>query len=193
MTEYYTEAIVLKKENFNDTDGLVYFYTDELGKVVAKARGLKKILSKSNPHLEPLNFVKLRLVSGKNGYLQIIDALSFNTKITKKIKNSPEKLLKLLRLADFIKETAPEMHRDQYIWHAIKKVVANNYDEHIIYRLFLKIMGFDAEYANCIICYGKNPHYFFKEDQSFICKSCAFSAMTSALENGELIKLAKEA
>lgn len=175
MLEHYTDALVLDKKDFNESDSLVYLYTEKLGKVVAKARGLKKILSKSNAHLEPLNFVKVRLATGRNGHLQLIDALSFKKEITKEIKNSPERTQKILRFLNLISEMTGEFQADTRLWQVIKKIMETDYEERQINQGILKMLGFDMQYAECGICRSKEIKYFYKKDHTFLCEQCVSS------------------
>lgn len=172
MVEYFTEALVLNKKDFGETDALVYLYTEELGKVVAKARGLKKIISKLNPHLEPIHFVRIRLVGGKNGYFQAVDTLSFKKDLKKEIKNSPEKLAKFLRIAEFIDNMTFEFQPDFKLWHTIKKIFSSDIAEIQAYRFILKDLGFDPESAECG-CGSKKAEFIEKSDHYFLCGSCA--------------------
>lgn len=61
---YLTEGIVLKKENYRDFDCQYTIYTKKRGKVLAIAKGAKKITSKLNPHLEFFLIVNLMLADG---------------------------------------------------------------------------------------------------------------------------------
>ena len=60
--EYFTEAVVLDKEPSGEFDSIAHLYTQELGRVSASVTSARKILSKLNSHLEPLNLVQVRLV-----------------------------------------------------------------------------------------------------------------------------------
>ncbi len=184
MIEYYTEALVLGKEDVNEADGLVYFYTKDLGKVIGKAKGVRKMTSKLNAHLEPFNFVNVRLVSGRNHYFQIADALSFKTDLTKKIKKSPQNLSIFLRIIDFIKEATFELQPDFNLWQTINKMVSSDIKETSAFRLILKELGFDPEFAECGLCRNKNIVYFLKKDQIFLCEKCGHS---SKIPENELI------
>ncbi len=172
MLEYFTEALVLDKQDLGEADGLVHLYTEELGRLSAKARSIKKITSKSSAHLEPVHFVKVRFILGKNGSFQVIDSLSFEKGLKKKIKNCPEKLAKFLRISNFIKEMSPELQSDQNLWQAIKNIFHSDIEERSAYGLILKELGLDPQYAVCNICGADNINFFYKTDQSFFCDKC---------------------
>ncbi len=187
MLEYYSEAIVLNKEALNDTDGLIYFYTEQFGKVIAKAKGLRRILSKSNPHLEPLSFVKIRLINNKNGYFQLIDALSDKENL-KKIKGNQESLIKHLRIINFIDDMTFEFQPDLLLWQVIKEIIKRDLDEFQAYQLILKVSGFNPEFSQCAVCSNKNTFYFNKVDNEFLCLKCSLPAFKTA-KNADLIKI----
>lgn len=168
MPEYFTEAIVLDKKESGDFDGLISLYTKDLGKVVARAKSVRKITSKLAGHLEPLNFVRVRLIE-KNGF-QVVDALAPKQK--KVIKASIENFSKSLALLQFIKEVSYELQPDLYFWQEIRKILSNDFDEKNIYRNLLKILGFNPKFADCNNCQAKPVNYFHKKDQIFFCEKC---------------------
>ena len=100
MVEYFTEALVLDKEDSGDLDARIILYTEDLGKITAKAKSVKRITSKLNGHLEPLNFIQVRLVE-KNGF-QIVDALTIANSAN--FKENPAVFFRLLNFIKFFKE-----------------------------------------------------------------------------------------
>jgi DNA repair protein RecO (recombination protein O) len=163
MIEYFTKALVLDQENSGEFDKSIFLYTEDLGKVVAKARSIRKITSKLAGQLEPLNFIRVRLVE-KNGF-QVVDALAFN-----KIKAS----VPALELARFIKELTFELQPDRKFWLLIRKIfqdLKNN--KKISYKPFLEALGFSPKFARCNVCASKFVVYFSKTEQVFLCRKCA--------------------
>ena len=61
-----TRAIILGTRNLGESDKVVYFYTESLGKIEAIAKGARKINSKFTGHLEILNIAQIELYFGKN-------------------------------------------------------------------------------------------------------------------------------
>lgn len=179
MKEYFTEALVLDNEINGELDSRITLYTRDFGKITAKAKSIKKIVSKSAGHLQPLNFVNVRLIE-KNGF-QVIDALTSESCV--KLKINPDSFAKFLNIAKFIKDATFEHHPDYHFWLAIKKIMGLDIikDEIIIYRGLLKILGFDSKFANCAICELKEITFFFKNDHCFLCEKCAFKAPKNEL------------
>lgn len=173
MTEYYTEAFVLDKEDFREHDGMVRLYTEELGKVSARARGLKKILSKSSAHLEPLSFVRVRLMQKKTGYFQVIDVLPHHEVSVRGKKRVARQCKILYSMAEFVDRMTRDMHPDLYLWHMIKQLAEVDVDEATMHRFLLKAFGFDPQHAVCGVCTHASVSCFLHDDHGFYCASCA--------------------
>ncbi len=177
MLEHYTEAFVLDNKGNGELDAIITLYTRDFGKVIAKAKSARKMTSKLNGHLQPLNFVNCRLVekehlpAGRQGF-QIVDALSIDD-YNPVFKKNSEALKKFLNIARFINEMTFELHEDRRLWLAIKKIMNSDIDEKIIYLSLLKILGFDPEHATCAFCGDLPVGYFFKPDHNFLCAKCA--------------------
>jgi len=172
MIEYLTNALVLEVSDAGEFDKVIYLYSKDLGKVRVKAKSARKITSKLAGHLQPLNFVKVRLVE-KNG-LQIIDAL-----VLDRVKVSSMALAVL----DFIKEMTYEFQSDKNLWLLIKKTFQDiKNDKKISYKPLLKALGFAHDFSRCHVCGDKAVAYFSKSEQVFLCRKCA-----SKIDKNELI------
>ena len=154
---------MLDQENSGEFDKLIFLYTEDLGKVIAKAKSIRKITSKLASQLEPLNFVRVRLVE-KNGF-QVVDALAFD-----KVKVSQP----VLELVRFIKEMTFELQPDRKFWLLIRRTFQNlkNYKK-FSYKPLLKALGFAPDFARCNVCDSKFVAYFSKTEQVFLCRRCA--------------------
>src|SRR3989338_5393108 len=108
-SEYYTQALVLAKEPTGESDSQVFLYTSDLGLVIAKAVGARKIVSKLAGHLEPPNFIAVRLF--QKIPFQIVDALKIST--LPKGKNWAS-------ILDIIKQLTAEGQPDPELWRMIE-------------------------------------------------------------------------
>jgi len=63
---YQTEAIVIKKTKLGEADRILTLYTPHLGKIQAKARGVRRPKSKLAGHLELLTHSLVSLARGRN-------------------------------------------------------------------------------------------------------------------------------
>ncbi len=175
MTEYSTKALVLGAEDIGEFDRLIYLYTKELGKVAARAKSVRKITSKLAGHLQPLNFIRVRLVE-KNGF-QIVDALAVS-----RIKVSQTSLIFL----SFIKEMTFEFQQDKKLWVLIKGAFRDlKINGKIPYKILLEILGFSPKFAACSVCENKSVNYFSQKEQIFLCRRCALPYQSPADERKE--------
>ncbi len=175
MYEYSSEAVVLDRLPNGDLDERVVFLTKRFGKIVAKAKSVKKMTSKLSGHLQPGNLVQIRLVE-KND-LQVVDAL-------KKSKSgfSPRELA-------FLGELLAELEPDVHIWEMftrpnyVRQNLGGRAGDWLMFpwKETLKVLGWDASFASCSEC-GAKPHSFKPKTQEFFCKSCA-----SKLRAGEIL------
>lgn len=152
MQEYFTEAVVLNCEPSGDLDSRVSLFTKRLGKLTAKAKSARKIMSKLAGHLQPGNVVNARLVE-KSG-LHIADALK-----TSKLS---------LPLPDlyFLSRLLPESEPEPIIWQLI-------FSGKIDWAEILKILGWDPKETLCHACAKNPPAAFDVDSQEFFCSGCA--------------------
>lgn len=164
MQEYLSEAIVLDRLPNGDMNGWVVFLTKRFGKLVGKAKSIKKITSKLSGHLQPGNLVQVRMIE-KNG-LQVVDAL-------KKARLSLS-LSELRFLGELLAEAEPEF----VIWEML---VNGGFS----WNAALKILGWDPNFASCVFCSG-NADVFHPKTQEFFCKKCA-----SKMKQDEIIYIGR--
>jgi DNA repair protein RecO (recombination protein O) len=63
---YRTEAIVLRQRRLGEADRIVTFFSPQLCKIDAVAKGVRKQTSRKAGHLEPLSWTSLLLATGQN-------------------------------------------------------------------------------------------------------------------------------
>jgi len=160
MLEYVTEAIVLDKVDLGELDSRVYLFTKDFGKITAKIKSGRKIISKLASHTEPLNLVTVRIVD-KNSP-QLIDAL-----ISK--KGIPGKTF--FKIVSLVKDISPEGQSDANLWKLLLSFIDNGAEAGDFIKI-LKILGFDPTHAKCNNCLKGSPDFFSVKDLIFYCKEC---------------------
>lgn len=61
MRHIKTEAIVIKRRNYNEADRMLTVFTKDLGKLQIKAKGVRRITSRRSSHIELLNHSRISL------------------------------------------------------------------------------------------------------------------------------------
>jgi recombinational DNA repair protein (RecF pathway) len=161
VQEYVSDAIVLEKESQGELDQRVAVFARDLGKLSAKVKSGKKITSKLSPHLEPGNFIRVRMV--EKGSLQIVDALK-----REKLSGPPDFYYLLGRI---LADGEP----DDELWTALlageKRWVK-----------ILSILGWDPERASCEHCGRTQVFAFHLASQNFFCGPCGAGARGEKIE-----------
>ena len=152
--EYFTEAIVLDKEPVGEADLYVYLYTQELGRITARAISARKITSKLAAHLEPLNVIQARLIQ-KNRF-HLADALRHD---------SLPRTTSMLSVLKLTKDLTGEGQPDSALWEILKSGQATG-------ASVLGALGFDGQYATCENCGNERPSHFVFGRLEYLCLSC---------------------
>ncbi len=154
MKDYVTKAVVLEREPIGEADSRVVLFTEQFGKVVARAKGARKITSKLSAHLEPLSLITARLVFSKS--IQVADSL----------KVSSFKLnVESIEVANLISETVSNQHPDGHLWELISRGRFSG-------RGILTALGFDLAHAKCEVCHRPKPERFVIKQASYVCIKC---------------------
>src|SRR3989338_4947835 len=66
MATYKTKAIILSSYPYREHDRIITFFSEDYGRMEARARGTRKIGSKLAGHLEPFITTELLLAAGKH-------------------------------------------------------------------------------------------------------------------------------
>lgn len=63
---FSSQAVILKRDDWRESDSRVVLYTKNFGKIILIARGIKKTKSKLAGHIEPFNLVDILILKGKS-------------------------------------------------------------------------------------------------------------------------------
>jgi len=168
MSEFYTEALVLDIEDAGAANSFIHLYTQKLGRIKAKAVGIKKITSKLAGHFQPLNFVNARIVDGGNFILA--DGLSISGDIRHR---TADFISSALKAASLIKKATPECETDLVAWHFIKEIfISGDANKAGNIKMLLKALGFEPQTEKCEFCRINHASFFSFVDANFICEKC---------------------
>jgi recombinational DNA repair protein (RecF pathway) len=160
MDEYTTQALVLEKEMVGEADVQLSFFTKEYGKIVAKAKSVRKITSRLAGHLEPGSFCHVRFV--EKNYPLVVDALKYKT-IQMQIQD--------LRILSSLLVVG---HQEDDLWEFLSES-----DQGTSWGAVLNHLGWGAEHATCSSCNSRDHSFFYPPQLGFFCQTCAFSLPVS--------------
>ncbi len=107
---FITQGLVLKRSNTGETDRIVTFITQDFGKLVGVAKGVRTLKSSQRAHLEPGNLVKLFAIKTKN--LPIITQTSLIENINQDIRGSLGKIRSLSQILEIFDRLFVEEDQD---------------------------------------------------------------------------------
>ena len=145
-----TEGIILKSTDSNEIDRFLTVYSKKLGKVLINAKGVKKLESKLRYSIEPISYVQMILVEGKN-FLILKDAVLLDQFL--KIKKDLQKIKIAKKLAEMIDEAMAGEEKDEDVWFLILKTIQaidrNRISGNLVLKTFqknlIKLLGYDPE------------------------------------------------
>lgn len=151
------EALVLKNINFKDSDKIYTLFVRVLGKVSAKARGIRKFSSKRLSLLDSLNLVKIGLVGDHE--LKTITEVTL-TDSFKNIKSDLTRLKTAIYLIEIVSSYLDES--DEYselfelLIKCLKRLEDTSYTDSRIENYFeyqfLKMSGYELNLSKCSFC-----------------------------------------
>lgn len=178
------EGLILKNINFKDSDKIYTIFARVLGKISAKARGIRKFSSKRLSSLDTLNLVKIGLV-GDHELKTITEVVLLDS--FKNIKSDLSKLKTALYLIEIVSNYLNESEEYQELFDllvkCLKRLEDTNYQDSRIENYFeyqfLKMSGYELNLYNCCFCNSnitEDLRFNFNfEKGSTVCENCSNS------------------
>jgi DNA repair protein RecO (recombination protein O) len=151
------DALVLKSINFKDSDKILTLLTKDLGRVSAKAKGIRKINSKRLSFLDTLNYVRLGLVG--DGDLKTIT----EAKLVHSFPNLKKDLDRLNSAYYFIEILNKLIHESdenseifELVVKCLKRLDEIKYNDSRVENYFelrlLEYLGYSLDFEKCCSC-----------------------------------------
>jgi DNA repair protein RecO (recombination protein O) len=184
---HLVKGIILKKQDYRENDRLFVIYTDELGKIDAVAKGVRKIKSKMAGHLELFFVVNLMVAPGRT-YYQIAGA-----DILKNFSNLKSDLGKIIlgsHVLEVVDNFIKPEHPDSKIYKLLEELleISNNKKIKDFLKMYglskffvlklLSLLGWTPELYNCLKCKKKivpNGNFFDASRGGLLCGQCSKS------------------
>lgn len=196
---HQVKGIILKKQNYRESDRLFVIYADKFGKIEALARGVRKIKSRLASHLDFFSIINLMVAPGKT-YYQIAGAeidknfLNIKSNLTKiilgshcleivdgfvKIGCSDIKIFDLLKDLFFIFN---DETKDSLKLYSLTKF--------FIFK-FLTLLGWTPELSKCVRCEKKiisNDNLFDAGRGGLICRTCGHEGVPISIAAVKILR-----
>ena len=143
---YSASGVVLKRVNFGEADRLVTVFTEESGKVIALAKGVRRLTSSRKGALEPAAYSRFFFATGKN--LDILTQAQLINSFFKAHDNlirltQTVQLLEIVDLLTAEKQAQPEVFA--LLIETLANLETNGHKKTYLLeqiRLILKALGF---------------------------------------------------
>jgi DNA repair protein RecO (recombination protein O) len=120
MRSFKAEGIIIKRNNYGESDRIITVLTKYHGKLSVKAAGVRKITSKRSAHIELLNYANLGLYVG-NKFPVLTEAESIENYSV--IKEDLAKVGFAYHLCELIDRLCPEGQEQRAVFDLLKKTL----------------------------------------------------------------------
>lgn len=185
---YDANAIVLKYMPLNEADRIITFYTLEMGRTTAIAKGVRRPTSKLTGTLEPLNLVKISVA--KTSSIDIIQECVVENTFSI-IKNDLIKVAESIYMAELIDAFSEDWEPNKnlfYLFANLLKVLNDEIFHPLMIRAFemklLEYSGFLPEFRECLNCresLSPSKYLFNVEFGGVTCSTCLNNTSNSGI------------
>jgi len=179
MKFYTLTGIILKKNTLGDSDRFYTIYSKERGKISAVGKGVRKISSRRNPHLDTLNLVNFSVRENDSKYKTIEEVKAVTT--FKNIKKDLDSSSTAYYLCELINKFNEEEHESleqfdlllQSLTSLEKTTAPLNYIVSAFEIKLMKLLGYGIYLDKCASCGRKFDNswasYKFSFDLGGLC------------------------
>ncbi len=198
MATYTTEGIVLRRQNFGEADRLLTIFTRGTGKIKAKARSVRKSVSKLAGHLDLLSCATMQIATGKTD-IELVTQ-SQTVQIFRRVREDFQRTAAGMYAAELTDKITEFGAPDSRIYELLKQylteldtIALDKIDQHLAYYTFhlLKLSGFAPELTRCNNCQktlSETTTYFVPERGELLCQECSENFGRAGLIDAPIFK-----
>ncbi len=197
------EGIVLEKKPYGESDEIISLLSKERGRVVFRARGLKKSKAKHSGNLQDFNWLEVFFVEG-SGFSIITDTYLIDS--FSNIKSNLSKIRVVSEITDTLNSFLPKDVVDTVSWCLLNEYLQNlNSKEINEKKIFLSqaffnfkllsLHGFAPELDKCVSCQKeikKEGAVFSIPLGGLMDKTCSLNQNQTHLISSEAISIVKK-
>ena len=192
MEEIKLKGIVIKADDYKDSDKLVTIFSAEKGLIRARARGVKKNKAKLAFAVQPFAFIEFMLTE-RDGFYTIINATSVDQFFN--ITNDFDNYIFMIACLEVVQKTVKENENQVDLFllllNSLKLVAYENVSAINVFIKFMiesmKCLGFSFVFDKCACCendLNANDVGFSYDYNGLLCSKCK-----SKFDNLELNKV----
>lgn len=121
MNKYiHTQALVIKRHNYNEADRFITLLTRDYGKISCLAKGVRKISSRKRSSLEPLNVAKVAMIETKSGYIltEATALINFNS-----LRQTLPRLTQASQFLEIVDGLIAEAEPHEWLYHQTISII----------------------------------------------------------------------
>lgn len=194
MEEIKLKGVVIKANDYKDSDKLVTIFSAERGLIKARVRGVKKDKAKLAFAVQPFAFVEF-LMTERKGFYTVINATSIDQffNLTADFDNYLFMLSCLEMIEKTVKENEIQTDLFVLLLNSLKAVCYDNAKAENVFIKFMleamKYLGFYFTLDCCSVCGGELKsgfHGFSYDYNGLICPKCGNKNEFLELTSGEV-------
>jgi DNA repair protein RecO (recombination protein O) len=192
-----TDAVVIHRLDFKESDLIVTLYTADLGKVTGIAKGAKRSKRRFVNNLQPFSYIRILFAEGRGGLIRLDEADMIHPLF--RISEDISKVLYGSYFLEMVKEMTGEKEANPPLFELLVNFLNLLNDAPLreeyprVFELrFLDLMGYRPRLMECTIC-GKKPlsdeeSFFSYRHGGIVCKRCQVNARGAVAISDETIQ-----
>lgn len=192
-----TKGVVIRAINLREADRILEIYSDDLGKIRAVARGVRKIQSKLAGHLEPFTYVDLMLARGRGDLPTITGAKAIAHYAG--LRSDVDRVASAAYLAELVSRLNPDEQTSQRFPVLLRdafQALDTGHDPAQVVAYYewnaVTAAGWQPELGHCVNCYQKlypQGLRFSLAAGGILCKNCEQLDREATSVSPEAVKL----
>jgi DNA repair protein RecO (recombination protein O) len=192
-----TDAVVIHRLDFKESDLIVTLYTADLGKVTGIAKGAKRSKRRFVNNLQPFSYIRILFAEGRGGLIRVDEADMIQPLF--RISDDISKILYGSYFLEMVKEMTGEKESNPQLFELLVNFLTVLNDSppreeypRVFELRFLDLMGYRPRLMECTIC-DKQPSsgdetFFSYRHGGVVCKQCQVNARGAVAISGETIQ-----
>jgi DNA repair protein RecO (recombination protein O) len=192
-----TDAVVIHRLDYKESDLIVTLYTADLGKVTGIAKGAKRSKRRFVNNLQPFSYIRILFAEGRGGLIRLDEADMIHPLF--RISEDISKILYGSYFLEMVKEMTGEKESNPQLFELLVSFLTLLNDSppreeypRVFELRFLDLMGYRPRLMECTICSKKlssgDETFFSYRHGGVVCKQCQVNAKGAVAISGETIQ-----